>query len=145
MEKFEKPKKEKEPIVDVEVDKEELEKYEEFKETLEIVIDSLPEELESPGETFDKFALHPAAFEEMSDYLEIEDEERQKEEENLRKKIVLNLAFKELEFDPKSPKLIKERKIKEKEEELTLGYFECNRPDLFLVFNGFDWWLEKKE
>jgi len=145
MEKFEKPKREKEPIVDVEVDEAELEKYEEFKETLEIVIDSLPEELESPGETYDKFALHPAAFEETSDYLEIEDEEKQKQEEEQRKKIVLNLAFKELEFDPKNPELVKEKQVKWEEEELTLKYFKCNRPDLFLVFNGFDWWLEKKE
>ena len=148
MEKFEKFNKEKEPIVDVEVDEKELEKYEEFKETLEIVIDSLPEELDPPGETFDKFSLHPASFEEMSNYLEIEDEEKQKQEEEKRKKIVLNLSFKELGFDPKNPELVKEEKIEikieDRKEVLTLKYFKTNRPDLVLVFNGFDWWLEKK-
>jgi len=138
--KLEKFNIEKEPIIDIETSEEELERWKELKTILEDTIEGFDDLVERG----DKFVFHPANFELTSDYLEKDDEEELDTEEKIRKKVVLNYVFKELEFDLKNPKLIKEETSKTDEEKITIKYFETNQPNIILGFDGIDWWIEKK-
>jgi len=68
------------------------------------------------------------------------------ETDNFTKKAILNFAFRELGFDVKNPEIARteeaEEEINGEKKELTLKYFKTNQPDMFLVFDGIDWWLE---
>ncbi|MCK4354869.1 hypothetical protein KAW43_00760 [Candidatus Parcubacteria bacterium] len=133
---------EKEPIVDIEVDKEELEKWKALESDLEDLTEGAEDLL---IEQDDKFVFHPANFELTSDYSDIEDQEELSAEEKLRKKVILNYAFEEFGFDIKNPEIIEEKIIQEGEETKTIKYFRTNQPNLILGFDGVDWWIEKKD
>lgn len=136
---------EKKPLItDIEVDEKELEKWESLKSNLREIINSLPDELDPPGGDFDKFILLPSAFEETSDYLNEKDEKKQKELEELRKKLLLNLAFKELEVNAYNPVVDREEE-KGTGQKFTVKYIANNRPGLYLCTDGSIFWLERKE
>lgn len=115
------------PIADIEVDEKELEKWEDFRSNLREIINSLPNELDPPGGDFDKFILLPSAFDETSDY--------PPELEELRKKLLLNLTFKELGVDAYKPVVAREEE-KGTGQKFTVKYIANNRPGLYLCTDG---------
>lgn len=107
-----------------------MEQWKELGEALGDVVEGF-EDLVEPG---DRFGLHPLNFELTSDY----NSEKDKKEEELRTKIILNYTFKELGFDPKNPEIVKEIV----EEEKRIRWFKTNRPNIRLGYDEIDWWLE---
>jgi len=122
------PNIEKEPIVDIEIDKEKLEEWKELEEASSVLVEGF-EGLVEPGS---RFSLHPKNFDIISDY-----DSEDREEEDLRTKIILNYTFKELDFDPKDCEVIREDE--------GIKFFKTNRPNILLTFDGTDWCLEPRQ
>jgi hypothetical protein len=101
---------------------------------MEEVLGDVVEGFEDLVELGDRFGLHPLNFELTSEY----DPEKDKEEENLRTKIILNYTFQELGFNPKNPEIVEEMI----EEEKRIRWFKTNRPNIQLGYDEIDWWLE---
>lgn len=151
---IEEPKIEKkEPIVDVEVNKATLEAWEKRGLNNEILdlIDKMRTEV-SPGYIITFCANE---FKCTSKFVECAEKklreikgknlkEKIEEIENETRKIILNFAFKELEFNPENPILIWEEDA-ESEEGTKLKHFATSYPNLGLISDGKDWWLERKE
>jgi len=167
----EKEEKKEEPIADIELSPDNLEEWEKLGldgEVGDLVLSF--DELVPQGE---KFALHTANFESTSRFMEKTESEfdqfeaknekqKIKEVEDFVRKAILNFAFKELEIDAKTAKPIKEETIEEKvypvksgeagaaeqqfngARKITYKYFATNQPDTFLVFDGIDWYLQKR-
>ena len=145
--KFERipPEKKLELDVDLEVSPEDLEKYKGFKDEIESALmgfELTKEEIEQGFEPIDIVSFEPITFvgEEVPDF-------EDPEEEVKARKVALKFAFEQLGFDPKSPKLIKEKQEKEQDtgKEYTEQYFETNNPNIVMVYNGVDFWATKKE
>jgi hypothetical protein len=153
---IESPKIEKKkPIADIEVSPDALEEWERLGlcgEVGDVVFGF--EELVAPGE---KFTFRAANFESTSRFMEKTEhtftefsaknkDKKIKEVENSVRRAILNFAFKELEFDIKNPEIIRTEEIEEEidgeKKKLTVKYFKTNQPNMFLVFDGIDWWLE---
>ena len=142
------------PIVDIEVDKATLETWEKhgLKNAIHGLVNNDFERLVQLGERYvlcsENFACTNEFINEAeAEFLRFKAEnldEKIKEVEDTTKKSILNFAFKELEFDPNNPEIIKQEKIKQNNKELTIQYFKTNQENLILVFDGIDWWLERK-
>lgn len=155
---IEKPKIEKgdkEPIVDIEINKATLETWEKhgLNNSIHGLIDGDFERLTPLGE---RFVLCPDNFKSTGAFIDATEksfsefegknlEEKMKEVENEVRKVILNFTFKELEFDPKNPEIVKQEKIKQNDKELTIQYFKTNQENLLLATDSIDWWLERKE
>lgn len=156
---LEKIKKEGEKIkVDIEISEEEekeiLEKYEDLEfliegigtEAEELTEEEIEEEYDSPPDV-SSFVSDPSApfiLEPNNGFdLKIADPE----EKEKVKKVILKRTFESLGFDPKNAKQIDEKKYEETVErrEINMKYFETKNPDLVLLFDGEDWFVEKKE
>lgn len=146
-------KEEGEPIVDIEINKEELEIWQKGGLRGDIIF-SLEnfEELAQPNSIL---SLHPISFETTKNFIgktvnmfagfEAENlEEKMKEVENEAQKAVLNFTFDELGFDPENPEIIEQKKIRQNNKELIIRYFKTNQENVILVSDGIDWWLERK-
>lgn len=145
--KFEKKEKEKEPIVDVEVDekieKEIFEKY----ENLEFLIESVGMEYEEliEEEIEEEFEQRPQEagipLEPESLFYEIEIDPEDFEDVS---KITLKKVFEKIGFDPNNPEIIKETKEGVSGKEKDVKYFKIKDPNLDLSFDGIFWALSKK-
>jgi hypothetical protein len=144
----------KKPIVDIEVNSDVMEEWANLGLGSEIVGDLACgfNDLVPSGE---KFVFHTANFESTSWFMEKTEhtfaefsaknrDKKIKEVNDSVRKVILNFAFQELGFDPKNPQLVKEEKAKENKKEITIRYFATNQPNMFLVFDGRDWWLESE-
>lgn len=151
---IEEPKIEKkEPIVDIEVNKAILETWEKRGLDNEILdlINKMRTEV-SPGYIATLCANEfncTSKFVECAEksFREIKGknlEEKIKEVEDETRKIILNFAFKELEFNPENPILLWEEDV-EGEKGTKLKHFATSYPNLGLISNGKDWWLQRKE
>ena len=83
------------------------------------------EDVLSPG---DRFPFHPLNFKATE---ECEDEEEAME-------AILEFAFHELGFDGQKRAILSDTIDREKGEE---RIFKTNRPNVFLGFDGVDWWI----
>jgi hypothetical protein len=143
----------KEPIVDIELNEATLETWERQGLRGDIIF-SL-ENFKALTQPNGPLSLHPLNFETAEDFIKSAGNmfvrfkaknfrEKMKEVENEAKKAVLNFAFKELEFDPKNPEIIREQRIKQNDRELIIQYFKINQPNLVLGFDTIDWWIERR-
>lgn len=139
------PEKKLELDVDLEVSPEDMEKYKGFKDEIESALmgfELTKEEIEQGFEPIDIVSFEPITFvgEEVPDF-------ENPEEEAKARKVALKFAFEQLGFNPKNPKLIKEKQEKEQDtgKEYTEQYFETNDPNIVMVYNGVDFWATKKE
>ena len=141
----------KEPIVDIKIDKKtEKEIFEKYPD-LEFLIDSVGTEYEELTEEEIKEGLEKVADEAgfpldpESMGLEVEDIEDEEELGNI-KKVILKNVFKNIGFDVKNPKIIKEREEETPGgEKVMVKYFEIKDPNLALCFDGINWVTEKKK
>ena len=148
--KIEKIKREKEKILDLNIDlelnKEDFEKWKYLEDEVESALMGLElteEEIEQGFEPVDLISLKPINYlnEEISDFENLEDEEK-------ARRVVLKRAFETLGFNQKKAKLIKEEMVKateEGKEDFVEQYFETENPDLLIVYNGKNYWVKKKE
>lgn len=152
---IEKPKlekEEKEPIIDIELNEATLEIWEKHK--LNEAVHDLIFGFEDLVEPEEKFVLCSAKFEVTGAFVNAAEksfskfkgknlEEKIKEVENEARKAILNFTFKELEFDPKNPEIVKQEKIKQNDKELIVQHFKTNQPKIILGSDSIDWWLER--
>lgn len=150
---IEKPKIEKEPIVDIGVNEATLEQWE--KKGLKKDVSALIKDFERLIPLGNKFRLCPANFATSNTFInhtrwsleELEGknlDEKIKEVEDDVRKAILNFTFEELEVNPENPVLLKEEEKEENGEKVKIKYFATAYPNLVLVHNGIDWWLERK-
>lgn len=155
MERVEKIKKDKEPIVDIEINKATLESWEKqgLKNDISTLVDGDFERFVAPGGKFnlspDNFACTDAFIKQTEhSFAKFKAEnldEKVKQVENDTRKAILNFTFKELEVDPNNPEIIKQETIKQNGKELIIKHFKTNQPRIALASDNIDWWLERGE
>lgn len=128
---------EKKPIIDIEVSPEDLEKYKEFKEGVEVFIQNIEdfelteEDIKEGFETYDHDKYSPVVLCPETFGHDFEDPE----EEKKVIKVILNFAFEEFGVDKHNLELIQEKGDEK--------FFKTNRPDIVLAYNGDYWWFER--
>lgn len=173
MEKIKKIEQEKPPIVDVEINEATLKRWKDMELGNEILdlIDNFEKIVPPDG----KFILSADKFPSTKSFVEAAEisfnrfniskhepgrarkiknfDEKLNEVKNDVRKVILNFAFKEMEFNPGNPIIIREEEIHPVKSPKggppgetfnRVKYFATNRPGLILVSNGVDWWLERK-
>jgi len=146
--------KDKEPIVDIELNKATLDEWErrgldkEIEKALSDYKFTAP-----PGEKLGFLAKNfPATAEfiwkaerSFAHFHAKNEKAKLKEVEKLTERAILNFAFEKLGFDVRNPIKIKEEKIEANDKEITLQYFATNQPDTLLVFDGEYWYLKEEK
>jgi len=154
--KFEKKEK-REPVIDIETEKSVLEEWEKFglKSEIEDFVFGF-NELFPPGE---RAAIHSENFESTDKFVKKAEksfkkfkannlEAKVKETEDNTRKSILAFAVNELGIDPYNPEIAKTEEIIEEIEgekkKLIVRHFKTNQPNLFLIHDTIDWYLESQ-
>lgn len=146
--------KDKQPIVDIELNKATLDEWE--RRGLDKEIEKMLSDYKftsPPGEKLGFLAENFPTATEFVRKAEISfahfhaknERAKLKEVESLTEKAILNFAFEKLGFDVRNPIKIKEEKIEANDKEITLRYFATNQPDTLLVFDGEYWYLKEEK
>ena len=146
MEQAEQNKKE-EPTIDIEVDEIVLKSWENqgLHRDIFSLVDKDYKQIIPPGKKFalsvDNFALTDLFIRKTEADFSLTQAKNVKDRLNeVREelgKVILNFAFKDMEFDYENRELVEENE----DEKL----FKINNPELLLGYNGNDWWIEHRE